>query len=372
MKICFTCYLEEYKPKGNVLQFLNLLKAIDQKVDQLPGKQQKKAVIDCVLPFEFDSAKHRMSFRHVHFYKATNLAKKVAELDKKKNYDFLFVRGRKEAIDLLRENRKTAKKLLFLTINYNLNSPANITELRHIFDNSRVMFFQSVPLAERFKAYVCENGLSPDEASKKIGVLPQFVTPYPEQKLAAIRRAIPPQLIQVGVIRPRYGLSVAVRAIRLIRKQVPKARLHVLHPSIVPKYRKKARALLKRRGVKDHGMKSAWETKRMIVKNGIGLALIYDNTPDKTPSHAYLSRVLEYMSLGVPVITTPTKGNIHLLGQGYPLFVQDENDILRCYLKLLIPEFYQQMSKYVYQIGQQFLTQNAVNEFWSVLNSRKG
>lgn len=371
MKICFSCYLEEYKPKGNVLQFLNLLKAVDQKVDDLPMSQKKRVVIDCVLPFDFENGKDGWSFRHVRFHKARNLAKKIAQLNEITKYHFIFIRGRKEAIELLKEHPKASKKLLFLAINYNLNHPRNMYELLHIFDNSQVMFFQSVPLADRFKAYVRSKGSTPDEAVKKIKVLPQFVEEYPADKLSAIPRLSPPQLIQVGVIRPRYGLSVAVRAIRFIRKHVPKANLHILRPSIVPIYRKTAMKHLRTTGVKDHGMKSVWETKRMIVRCGIGLALLYDKTPDQTPSHAYLSRVLEYMSLGVPVITTQTKGNEHLLGQEYPLFVQDEYDIVRCYLKLMNPDFYDQMSDYVRNIGKQFFTRNAVNDFWSLLTSGK-
>jgi glycosyltransferase involved in cell wall biosynthesis len=178
----------------------------------------------------------------------------------------------------------------------------------------------------------------------------------------------PLHLIQVGVIRPRYGLPVAAKAIGLIRKQVPKAKLHVLYPSIVAKRRNEARKLLRMPGVVDHGQKSHQRTKEMIAKCGIGIALLYDNTPDRNPSHSYLSRILEYMCLGVPVLTTKTIGNIHLLGESYPLFVDTARDIARCYQRLSDPAYYQEMSRYVLERGKRFWADNAVESLWETLH----
>ncbi|WP_134683902.1 glycosyltransferase family protein [Brevibacillus migulae] len=322
---------------------------------------------DCVLPFEWKNGTDKFHFKHIKFYQATNLNERIVSLNQLNEYDLIFIRGRKQAIRLLEKDASIGKKLLFLNINYNLNDPRIMKEVNYLWKNSRVMFFQSTPLADRFKAYMRHKKVDSDTLEKKIKVLPQYVQPLSKEEREQIKQVRPLHLLKAGVIRPRYGLPVAVRAIQLIRKEYPKARLHLLYPSIVNKYRLESEPFLKSPGVVSHGEASAIDTKKMIVKAGIGLALLYDNTPDKTPSHAYLSRVLEYASLGAPVLTTRTPGNVDLFGQEYPLFVENEYDILNCYKRLQDPEFYESMSTFVSQVGKAFVGKNAVEKLWTTM-----
>lgn len=367
MRICFFCNLIEFKPKGNVLQFFILLRALDRKVAQLPASERDHYELDCVLPFQFRNGMGGFTFQHVRFYKSDHPIEGIIRRDKKKNYDFIFIRGRNEAIKLLNHKASLGPKLLFLAIQYNLNDPYIMRRLNRIFKHARLVFFQTEPNAQRYRTYQLQRGnYSSQELDRKIQVLPQFVEP-PRDSLSDISPADPLDLILAGVIRPRYGLGVATKAIRFIRKKYPKAKLRVLYPSIVGKYQKQAKALLRTRGVADHGQKSMWATKKMILKSGIGIALLYDKTSDQNPSHSYLSRVLEYMALGVPVLTTRTIGNVALLGDHYPLFVLDAHDIAYQYEKLSDPVFYQEMSQYVASRGERFLADNAVQSFWTTL-----
>ncbi|WP_339185632.1 glycosyltransferase family 1 protein [Brevibacillus sp. FSL K6-6036] len=368
MKICFSCHLEKFKPKGNVLQFFIMLQAIDREVERLPAQEREGFVLHCVLPFRYVNGMGGFRFRHVRFYQAAELNSKIISLDQKHSYDFIFIRNRTQAREFIKKKPSLGKKLLFLSIHYNLNDPIIMNKVNHLFDNSRMVFFQTVPNARRYREYLeRKTRYSARELDRKIQVLPQFVEGYSGDQAPQPQPNPPLDLIMAGVLRPRYGLETAVNAIRLIRKEFPGAKLNVLYPSIVIRYRKQAHELLRSRGVRNHGQKSMWETKRMILQSGIGLALIYDNTSDKNPSHSYLSRVLEYMALGVPVLTTKTVGNIHLLGEKYPLFVKDEHDILKCYRKLSDPDYYQQMCQYVKSRGKHYLAENAVKPFWNLL-----
>ncbi|QQE75531.1 glycosyltransferase family 4 protein [Brevibacillus composti] len=370
MKICFSCPLESFKPKGNVLQFFIMLQAIDREVERLSPRQQEDFVLHCVLPFRYVNGMGGFHFRHVRFYQSDELNRKIIRLDRSYNYDFIFIRGRTQAREFVKKKPSLGKKLLFLSIHYNLKDPIIMHKVDHLFKNCRMIFFQTVPNARRYRDYLeRKTSYSAHELDRKIHVLPQFVENFSSDEHSSIQPNSPLDLIVAGVIRPRYGLNKAVRAIRLIRKETPQAKLHVLYPSIVGRYRRRAQELLRSPGVVDHGQKSMWQTKRMILKSGIGLALIYDSTPDKNPSHSYLSRVLEYMGLGVPVITTKTVGNVHLLGENYPLFVRDEHDILECYRKLSDPAYYQEMCRYVSSRGKHYLAENAVKPFWNLLLS---
>ncbi|MEI2401162.1 glycosyltransferase family 1 protein, partial [Paenibacillus phytohabitans] len=79
-------------------------------------------------------------------------------MDDKENYDFIFVRNRQLALDLIRINEKLASKMLYLSIQYDEDDRAMMEEMDYLFKNSKMIFFQSVPWAERFKDYVCRNG----------------------------------------------------------------------------------------------------------------------------------------------------------------------------------------------------------------------
>ncbi|WNC13313.1 glycosyltransferase family 1 protein [Brevibacillus brevis] len=368
MRVCFHCNLVEFKPKGNVLQFFILLRALDRMLAQLPASERQAYDFECVLPFRFRDGTGGFTFRHIRFRQSEEPISEIIRLDRRKPYDFIFIRGRNEAVKLLRKKRSLGPKLLFLAIQYNLHDPYIMGRLNFVFRHARVVFFQTEPNAERYRTYQLQKAsYSHEELERKIQVLPQFVEPMPE--LSVTRSPFDPlDLIQAGVIRPRYGLPVATKAIRLIRKSYPHAKLRVLYPSIVGKYRKRAEKLLRSPGVADHGQKSMWKTKEMIVKSGIGVALLYDTTEDRNPSHSYLSRILEYMGLGVPVLTTRTIGNLCLLGESYPLFVDDAYDIVHHYEKLSNPAFYQEMSHYVKQRGERFLADEAVKSFWAILH----
>ncbi|KZE52397.1 hypothetical protein AV540_11085 [Brevibacillus parabrevis] len=369
MRICFSCNLIEFKPKGNVLQFFILLRSLDRKVAKLGANERKRYVLDCVLPFQFRNGMGGFTFEHVRFYKSDQLVDDLIARDQKHNYDFLFIRGRNEAFHLVEKKPSLGKKLLYLAVQYNLRDPYIMGRLDHIFQHSRVVFFQTEPNAERYRRYQLSKAkYAEKELNRKIQVLPQFVE-HQEDGALIRQPGDPLHLIWAGVIRPRYGLAVATKAIRLIRKSVPQAKLRVLYPSIVGSYQKKARLLLRTPGVADHGQKSMWTTKKMIVQSGIGIALLYDNTPDQNPSHSYLSRIIECMALGVPVLTTRTIGNLALLGEAYPLFVQDAHDIAFHYEKLRNPAYYADMSAYVQSRGERFLADNAVQSFWRVLQT---
>ncbi|MFD2370828.1 glycosyltransferase family 1 protein [Brevibacillus sp. GCM10020057] len=367
MRVCFYCNLIEFKPKGNVLQFFILLRALDRKLAQLPPGERERYSFECVLPFRFRDGTGGFTFRHIRFHQADQPLEEIIRRDRRRPYDFIFIRGRNEAVKLLRMKRSLGSKLLYLAVQYNLHDPYIMRRLNYVFRHARVVFFQTEPNAERYRMYQLQKGTySAQELARKIQVLPQFVEPLSGHSPARSSND-PLHLIQAGVIRPRYGLPVAVKAIKLIRKEFPQAKLRVLYPSIVGKYRKQAKKLLRTPGVVDHGQKSMWETKEMIVQSGIGLALLYDNTQDRNPSHSYLSRILECMGLGVPVLTTRTVGNIALLGANYPLFVEDARDIAFQYAKLSNPDYYQEMCRYVKERGMRFLADEAVKPFWAIL-----
>ncbi len=368
MRVCFYCNLIEFKPKGNVLQFFILLRALDRKLAQLSEFERKPYAFECVLPFRFRDGMGGFTFQHIRFFQAEEPIEEIIRRDRRRPYDFIFIRGRNEAVKLLRKKQSLGPKLLFLAIQYNLYDPYIMRRLNFLFRHARVVFFQTEPNAERYRTYQLQKGsYSNQELLRKIQVLPQFVEPMPNPPPER-SPSDPLDLIWAGVIRPRYGLPVATKAISLIRKEHPRAKLRVLYPSIVGKYRKRAEKLLRAPGVADHGQKSMWKTKEMIVKSGIGVALLYDNTQDRNPSHSYLSRILEYMGLGVPVLTTRTIGNLSLLGHTYPLFVEDAHDIAFHYAKLCNPVYYQEMSEYVKERGKRFLADEAVQSFWQVMH----
>jgi len=367
MKVCFAFPMNEYMPKGDVLQFLTLLKAIDRKVNKLPAEQRNEHIIDCVFSYPFVNGQDGFMFNHVNFYHTNHLTEMITQLDRKRDYDFIFVRGRKESLDLLKADPDVKTKLLVLSIHYNTQDKQEMNEMLYLLEHVRLLFFQSAPWAHRFKTYAQYNGAAHHHLNQKIQVLPQYVEIFSKEKTSKIKRLRPLQLAQIGVIRTRYVLPMAIRATELIRTKIPQVFLHVAYPAIEANYKETALPLLQSPVVKDYGQLSLWQSKELILTAGIGLALIFDDTVNKNPTYSYQSRVLECLSLGVPVITTKTAANIHLLGKQYPLYIRNEHDILHCYRRLSSPRFYQKMSDTVRKIGKQFIYDIAIEKFWSLL-----
>lgn len=371
MKLCFSYIFPKYKPKGDVLQFLILLKALEQKMALVSSQQMKHFQIDCVIPYDFQNGQDGFLFQHVQFIKSNQLPKTISNLNEKENYDYIFIRCRENSEDVLqviKENKNIASKLLVLLLHYNLNDSREMEDIIKVFKNSRMIFLQTLPWKVRLKTYLLQQGFSEDVLDKKLQILPQYIessqitAPVPSM-------SIPPQLTMVGVLRSRYGLPVAIKAIKLIRKLHPEVYLHLAYPSIAPDFSSQANYHISTPEIKNYGQMSMWETKKLILQAGIGLALIYDDTKNQNPNYSYLTRILEYASLGVPVITTKTIGNIHLLGENYPLFVEDEKEIFQIYQKLTNPEFYQEMSSFIRNIGQQFVSEVAIEDFWLILQN---
>ncbi|WP_102264720.1 glycosyltransferase family protein [Mesobacillus jeotgali] len=371
MKLCFSYSFPKYKPKGDVLQFLILLKAIEQKMASVFSQPKKHFQIDCVLPYDFQNGQDNFLFKHVRFIKSKQLPKTISKLNKKENYDYIFIRCRENSEDVLqviKENKNLASKLLVLLLHYNLDDSGEMKDIIKVIENSRMVFLQTLPWKERLKAYLLQQGFREDVLDEKLQILPQYIessqitdpVPYMSN---------PPQLTMTGVLRSRYGLPVAIQAMKLIRNIHSEVYLHLAYPSVAPDFSEQADLHISAPEVKNHGQMSMWETKELILKAGIGLALIYDDTNNQNPSYSYLTRILEYASLGVPVITTKTIGNIHLLGKDYPLFVEDENDIVQIYQKLTNAEFYQEMSSLIRNIGHRFVSEVAIEDFWLTLQN---
>jgi glycosyltransferase involved in cell wall biosynthesis len=371
MKLCFSYSFPKYKPKGDVLQFLILLKALEQKMSSEFSQQKEHFQIDCVLPYDFQNGQGGFLFQHVRFIKSKQFPKTISKLNEKENYDYIFIRCRENSEDVLqviKENKNLASKLLVLLLHYNLDDSREMKDIMNVVENSRMIFLQTHPWKERLKGYLLQQGFSEDVLDEKLQILPQYIEssqitdPVPYM-------STPPQLTMTGVLRSRYGLPVAIKAMKLIRKIHPEVYLHLAYPSIAPDFSEQANRHIAIPEVKNYGQMSMWETKKLILKSGIGLALIYDDTKNQNPNYSYLTRILEYASLGVPVITTKTIGNIHLLGDDYPLFVEDEKDIFQIYQKLTNPEYYQEMSNFIRNIGQQFVSEVAVENFWLILQN---
>ncbi|MFP3416631.1 glycosyltransferase family 1 protein, partial [Bacillus sp. SIMBA_074] len=72
-----------------------------RKVAQLPAHEQEQYSLDCVLPFQFRNGMGGFTFQHVQFFKSNHPIDDIIRRDQKKRYDYIFIRGRNEAIKLL-------------------------------------------------------------------------------------------------------------------------------------------------------------------------------------------------------------------------------------------------------------------------------
>jgi glycosyltransferase involved in cell wall biosynthesis len=119
-------------------------------------------------------------------------------------------------------------------------------------------------------------------------------------------------LLYPGTIAPRYGLDVAVRAMPAIVRRVPSARLVIQGPETP--HGAELRALAQQLGVGEHvlfpPLVPLEQVPTVMMQADVG---IYTALPDPHMSIAVPSKVLEYVMMGLPVVTSRLPALTHLL-----------------------------------------------------------
>ncbi len=145
--------------------------------------------------------------------------------------------------------------------------------------------------------------LREEQTGRKVYVIPNGVD-YRHFQKAQIKKPHPPTLIYMGYISDWAGLDLIVEALAKIRQDITDIRFLILgHTN--PDYLKKILNTAKDLGLEEHvqylGNKRYRELIDYLAEADLGMAVF---RPVELRRYAFSLKIIEYMSSGLPVITT--------------------------------------------------------------------
>jgi glycosyltransferase involved in cell wall biosynthesis len=245
----------------------------------------------------------------------------IEHLNAARRFDIVLLRG--YALCKLAARRPRLAGRLWVYLTDIPQDPSELTdedrgELRTIAVASDRLLCQT----EELRSYL--EGVTPEVADKTI-LLPPMVPPMfvrvPGGRARPVRR-----LFYAGKFAPRWGFLETVAAFRDLRRDHPELELHVAgdkihNPPDDPGYRPAVEAALERtEGLVWHGGVTRAQVAGLLDNADIALSARHRDLDD---SLELSTKVLEYGAAGVPVVLNRVPMHSELLGEDYPLFVDD-------------------------------------------------
>lgn len=213
-------------------------------------------------------------------------------------------------------------------------TPEALEQLEAIAEASRFMLCQTEELRDLLEAMV--------PAACGRSVLWSPVVPEPTFALptrpALEGRTTPIQLVYTGKFAPLWNTLPMTRLPALLAEQGIDAQLHMIGDKIhdVPDdpdwSRRMREALEASPGVVWHGGMPRQAAMELTAAADLGLSW---RAPQMDASLELSTKVLEFGALGVPALLNRTPMHEHLLGEDYPLFVADENDVVAAIVQVM-------------------------------------
>ncbi|MFF3561554.1 glycosyltransferase [Streptomyces sp. NPDC002574] len=247
-------------------------------------------------------------------------SRKLRALDEEEPCDLLVLRGRRAVTQIVTDGDFDGRIWAYLTDIP--QSAAEMTgeaaqDLARIAEASRQLLCQTEELRCFIEAWV------PEACGKCVLYPPSVPVPdfdVPEHEAAGD----PVRMVYTGKFAPRWNTLEMTELPRALAGRGVRAELHTvgdkihddpLHPEF---HDRMERALTTTTGVVHHGGTPRQEAMRIAAGCDVGLGWRH---PDLDASLELSTKVLEFGTLGLPVVLNRTPAHEALLGADYPLFV---------------------------------------------------
>lgn len=213
-------------------------------------------------------------------------------------------------------------------------TPENSARIINIIQSCSFFFCQT----PQFEAFVHRHW---PMSRTKTRILSPMVPPA-TRHLRPGRRDQPFRVAYAGKFAPLWGIRELFRSYAGLRAHVPDAELHVYgdkihNPPDDPSYREEIRARLEGGdGLVWHG--AVDRAQLMQALSGMDVCWAYRDPQFERSTHELSTKVLEYASIGVPIILARSEPNEAALGVDYPLFADSEADATRLLADLAISD----------------------------------
>lgn len=297
---------------------------------------------------------------------ADEAARVIDELMTKDGYDLAFVRGFQLAYDLSQYEQTMAKTWTYITDfthDHTQASEEELARLRQIASRSARMLCQTEAMKTYFESFLPTDRpfliLNPMIPNGK-GTQPTFTKPND-------------RLVYTGKFAPLWYTTEILDAFAKLRETYP-AELHIAgdkfnqDPSN-PNFKQETLARLKsEEGI--HWLKGIprADVETLIDRSAIGVSWRH---PELDASLELSTKLLEYGSLGKPVLLNRNPMHELILGEDYPLFVNSEDAFIeKARLALTDEDVYADAAKRLYEMSQYYTFSNTYarlrDELWSM------
>ena len=211
------------------------------------------------------------------------------------------------------------------------DDPVYCADMTAIAEGSKYVVVQSEGMRELLESVV-------PAARGKTVLLPPAIPddPPPPAPDQPVRR-----LIYTGKFHPFYPVEQLIGVFTELRRDVPDLEFHVAGDKFMPiaddpTYPTRMEALLQDTpGVVWHGSLSREATTALVAEGGIALNVWDYRFGPRMNDLVVSTKLLDYATARVPIVLTRTRTQSDLLGDDYPLFVEDVDEVLPVLRRIL-------------------------------------
>ncbi|MDY7036591.1 MAG: glycosyltransferase family 4 protein [Thermodesulfobacteriota bacterium] len=145
------------------------------------------------------------------------------------------------------------------------------------------------------------------------------------------------RIIYPGSLSHHHGLDVAIKALHIVKEELPSVRLDIYAHSWISEYRKSLNDLIDELDLKEnvkffHPVKVE-ELARIYQKVDIG---IVPKRAGLFASQAFSTKIFDFMASGIPIIASKTQVDEYYFNDSMIMFFEPENveELARCIIKL--------------------------------------
>jgi glycosyltransferase involved in cell wall biosynthesis len=278
----------------------------------------------------------------------------LERLDRERGFDALLLRSFDVCLKAI--ERPHIRDRVFAC--YIVEPERDIESTEYRTDLDRIARAVKYVVAQSEEMRALTESLVPAARGKTI-LLPPAIPAQPAAR-APIDQPVP-RMIYTGKFHPFYQVERLIEFLGSVRADIPEMALHVVGDKIfrsreMPTYASDLRRSFRTtKGVVWHGAISRDDVESLLSHGGIALSL-WDYRHGSTMNDLVVStKLLDYCSVGLPVVLNRTAAQEAMLGPDYPLFVTRTEDALPLIRRLLRdPALYRLAADRCFESSRQF------------------
>jgi glycosyltransferase involved in cell wall biosynthesis len=278
----------------------------------------------------------------------------LLELDRQRRFDIVLVRSFEVCREIVDRGAFPLRlwSCYILEPERDLGNPVYREALARISRSSAMVLVQSPAMAELLRS------VDPTSADR-LALLPPAIADRPRRRADPDRIRL--RLFYTGKFHPFYPVDRMVEAFVELRRHLPRLEFElvgdkVYQPPDDPTYAPRMRRMLRTTpGVRWYGALPRDRVETVLARGGVALSIWDYRHGSRLNDLVVSTKLLDYASVGLPVVLMRTRAQEEMLGLDYPLFVSDIEEVLPLLRRTLSdPLLYRTAAERTWQASRAF------------------